>query len=159
VGNELSSFLGGRPAHACFQCGACVAECPTSQYVPGFSPRKILLQVLLGLREELEKPDALVWKCTSCYTCVERCPQGVRPGEVIAALRNMLAKKGLAPKNLVDVFNSVRKEGCTVPKSGHIERRRQELGLPPVDDSAREELKILLKESLLPRSSRGEGRI
>ncbi len=158
LATELSSFLGGKAALACFQCGACVAECPAAQYVPGFSPRKIVLQILLGLREDLEKADALVWKCTSCYSCLERCPQGVRPGEVIAALRNMLAKKGRAPKNLLDVVASVRKEGRTVSMSGPMERRRKELGLPPLDDGGQEDLKVLLKGVGSSRPGAGGGK-
>ncbi|MDQ7778978.1 MAG: 4Fe-4S dicluster domain-containing protein [Planctomycetota bacterium] len=148
---ELAPFVIGGSAYACFQCGACVAECPTAAHVEGFSPRKVVLQILLGDRESFESEDALVWKCSSCFTCLERCPQGVRPGELIAAVRNWLVKKALVPKQLADIYNAVRKEGRTVPRSSAIDRRRKELGLPVVPDAPVDELK-----SLLPQLDRGK---
>jgi heterodisulfide reductase subunit C len=34
-----------------------------------------------------------VWKCLSCFACVERCPRGVKPGKLIDAARQVLIRQ------------------------------------------------------------------
>jgi len=36
-----------------------------------------------------------LWKCLSCFACVERCPRGVEPAHVIEAVRIL----AMAPQN------------------------------------------------------------
>jgi len=57
---------------ACFQCSACVADCPAAAHSTRFNPRDIMLKVLLGLEDELVVEDSVVWDCATCYTCMER---------------------------------------------------------------------------------------
>jgi len=35
-----------------------------------------------------------VWVCATCYTCQERCPQGVRIADVMRALKNIAVRLG-----------------------------------------------------------------
>jgi len=42
---DLASF--------CYQCGACVGDCPATTYSQEFNPREIMLKVLYGLGDEL----------------------------------------------------------------------------------------------------------
>ena len=85
----------GNLASFCYQCGACVGDCPATTYGDEFNPREIMLKVLYGLGDELICEDSVLWQCTNCYNCHERCPQEVKPVEVIISMKNMLADRGL----------------------------------------------------------------
>lgn len=63
--------------------------------VEDFDPRKILHMVALGMEEQLLGSDT-IWACSQCQSCVPVCPQGIRCSDVIMALRNEAAKRGLA---------------------------------------------------------------
>lgn len=90
---EVASRPGGENIKACFSCGTCTATCPVSQIDAEFNPRKIIRQVLLGLREEvLSSP--VIWRCVQCYGCYAKCPQNVKFTEVMAALRQMAVEEG-----------------------------------------------------------------
>ncbi|MDY6796261.1 MAG: 4Fe-4S dicluster domain-containing protein [Actinomycetota bacterium] len=117
-------------AMACFQCSACVADCPAASHSPRFNPRDIVLKVLLGLKDLLVVEDSAVWDCTTCYTCMERCPQGVRPIEIITAVKNELARENLLPKEVAASAENIRGTDRVIPYTAAVERHRKELGLP-----------------------------
>ena len=60
----------------------------------------IMLAVLYGMEEEVVGPGSPVWQCSNCFTCFDRCPQDVKPIEVILALKNLMGEKGLVPKGV-----------------------------------------------------------
>ena len=98
---ELASKPGGENIKACFSCGTCTATCPVSQIDAEFNPRKIIRQVLLGLRDEvLSSP--VIWRCVQCYGCYAKCPQNVKFTEVMAVLRRMAVEAGHVPAELLD---------------------------------------------------------
>ncbi len=113
----------------CFQCSACVADCPAARRSARFNPREVMLKVLLGLSDALIREDSAVWDCTTCYTCMERCPQGVHPIEVITALKNRIAGAGLLPASVAAAVEGIKKTDRVIQKSDAISRRRAELGL------------------------------
>lgn len=127
----------------CLQCGACVSDCPGHLYVEEFNPREIVLGVLLGKEEELVRPDSIIWKCTNCYTCSERCPQDVQPIEIIIALKNIAMQDGKAPKVLDALLRTVRKTGRAFPIAGMVARRRAEMGLGDLTPAPMEEIRKL----------------
>jgi heterodisulfide reductase subunit C len=130
---KLAEKIEGNLANYCYQCGACVGDCPAATYSGGeFNPREIMLKILYGLSAALVKEDSSVWKCTSCYNCHERCPQEVKPVEVIIALKNVLADEGLTPAPIEKVIKAFEKTGRTVAPNPAIDRRREALGLPPL---------------------------
>ena len=90
---KLDKIIGGELHSYCFQCGACVGDCPAARYSKNFNPRLIVLNTILGHYEELLQENSVIWECTNCYNCYERCPQDVRPVEVIMALKNIIAQK------------------------------------------------------------------
>ena len=94
---ELAAKVEGDLANYCYQCGACVGDCPATRYSVAFNPREIMLKVLYGLEDELVGEESVIWECNNCYNCHERCPQEVKPVEVIISLKNMLADRGVAP--------------------------------------------------------------
>lgn len=142
---ELNKQLGGFSHNYCYQCGACVADCPTHRYMPEFNPRTIILQALYGFEEDLIGEDSLIWNCTNCYNCYERCPQDVQPIEVIIALKNMSRDKNTNPDSVDNIIERVKDKGVTVMETELIKRRRQELGLPEYKMDCMDELTKLLE--------------
>ncbi|MCK5076022.1 MAG: 4Fe-4S dicluster domain-containing protein [Calditrichia bacterium] len=143
---KLNRMLGGKSHNFCYQCGACVADCPAHRFLPEFNPRIIILKTLYGMEEELIGEDSIIWNCTNCYNCHERCPQEVHPIDVIIALKNMATEKGTnlySSKNLID---RVKNTGSTVVITEFSIRKREELGLQPFKMDCIEEVQTLLKD-------------
>lgn len=149
INYEFREKLNGIPEgfrhNYCYQCGACVADCPAGNYSERFNPRLIILKALLGFEEELVQPDSEIWECTNCYTCSERCPQDVRPVDVIIALKNLCVREGKAPATIGNIYNSVLATGITTKISSLVERRRQEMGLSPLKEYPVDDLKKIFE--------------
>jgi len=145
---ELAEKVEGDLANYCYQCGACVGDCPASTYSDGaFNPREIMLMVLYGLGDELIREDSILWDCTNCYNCHERCPQQVKPVEVIISMKNMLADRGFAPASAEKVIQTFLQTGRTVPPNPAIDKQRAKYGLPPLPPVAMEEIAKILGPS------------
>ena len=129
---ELARIIDGNLVSFCYQCGACVGDCPSRRYDPAFNPRELMLKVLYGMESELISESSPVWHCTNCYTCYERCPQRVKPVEIIIALKNLMAERGIYPPGVADLIATVRATGRSVKVTSLTERLRSELGLPPL---------------------------
>ncbi len=129
---ELARKVEGNLAGFCYQCGACVGDCPAARYSLAFNPREIMLKVLYGMGAELLTPDSVLWQCANCYNCHERCPQNVKPVEVIISLKNMLADRGIYPGQAEKIIHTFETTGRTTPITPAIDRQRAEFGLPPL---------------------------
>jgi len=75
----------GSQLTTCMQCGACTAACSLSEEQNVF-PRKQMILAAWGMKERL-MADPNVWTCHQCGDCTVSCPRGVKPGEILAALR------------------------------------------------------------------------
>lgn len=142
---KLNQVLGGFSHNYCYQCGACVADCPAHRFLAEFNPRKIILQALYGFEEDLIGPDSLIWDCTNCYNCYERCPQEVHPIEVIIALKNMSREKGTQSPAVDNILNRVKEKGVTVMLTELTKKRRAELKLPEFKTDCQEEVAKILE--------------
>lgn len=142
---RLDRVAGGKHHNYCYQCSACVAVCPAARFTNEFNPRIILLKALLGAEEDLIGTDSPIWLCTNCNSCYERCPQDVRPIEVIIALKNMAVEKQTAPANLAKLSENIALTGSSIALSSAINRKRKELGLPELKSVPIEELKKILE--------------
>ncbi len=142
---ELAEKIEGNLASFCYQCGACVGDCPATTYSDDFNPREIMLKVLYGLGEELLVEDSILWQCTNCYNCHERCPQEVKPVEVIISLKNMLADLGIYPDAVKRVIKTFEETGRTTPLSPAVDRQRAKFGLPPMPPVPMDEIRKLLE--------------
>jgi len=90
---DVAAHPGGENIKLCFACGTCTAGCPVSAVDPEFDPRKIIRQVLFGMREKvLSSP--IIWRCVQCYSCSAKCPQNVNFRDVMRALREMAVAEG-----------------------------------------------------------------
>ncbi|MFQ5790488.1 MAG: 4Fe-4S dicluster domain-containing protein [Acidobacteriota bacterium] len=142
---ELAKKIEGNLASYCYQCGACTGDCAAAAYSPEFSPREIMLKVLYGLGEELLVENSVIWHCTNCYNCHERCPQEVKPVEVIISLKNMLADRGIYPSSVKGVIHTFETQGRTVPMNPAIDKNRARFGLPPLPPVPMDEIKELIE--------------
>lgn len=142
---KLNSVLGGEHHCYCFQCGACVGDCPSARYISLFNPRLIVLRAILGQEEELTGPDSPIWLCTNCYNCYERCPQNVKPVEVIMALKNLAYSRSTNPQQTADMVEAIDSSSRTVVLNPTVDRRRESLGLKPVNPEVPEDYKKLVQ--------------
>jgi heterodisulfide reductase subunit C len=158
---ELAEKVEGNLASFCYQCGACVGDCPAAMFGDEFNPREIMLKVLYGLGDELLTEESILWQCTNCYNCHERCPQEVKPVEVIISLKNMLADRDLQPDAVERVIKTFEETGRTTPVSQAVEKQRERFGLPPLSPVPMDEIEKLLEpapgESASAEPASGKG--
>jgi quinone-modifying oxidoreductase subunit QmoC len=89
---------GGQDLKKCYQCATCSVVCPISPLDKSF-PRKEMVWAQWGVRDKLFN-DIDMWLCHKCGQCSEMCPRGAKPGELMAALRNMAYRDLVGPKFL-----------------------------------------------------------
>lgn len=90
---DVAAQPGGEQIKVCYSCGTCTAGCPVTEVDARYSPRRIIRQVLLGQRQSVLS-DPLIWYCETCYACSVYCPQDVKFGDVMRALREMAVAEG-----------------------------------------------------------------
>jgi heterodisulfide reductase subunit C len=154
----LAKKIEGNLAGFCYQCGACVGDCPAATYSSDFNPREIMLKVLYGLGDELLGSESVLWHCTNCYNCHERCPQEVKPVEVIISLKNMLADRGGAPGPVDKVIRTFEETGRTTPVNPAVQRQREKYGLPPLGPVPVDEVRRLIEPAVTAESVAGPSR-
>ncbi len=125
--HEVANTPRGRGVLACIQCGRCTSSCPVSKVVQEHNPRKLMEMSILGLKSEiLDGP--LPWYCLSCFTCLDRCPQGGDVGETIFAIRNLVAK-GNVPGGILAQASNLFHNGRVVTATRMASVKRYERGL------------------------------
>ncbi len=114
-------------AYSCTECGRCTAVCPANQTGKLLSPRRIMM----ATRDRLEEVGHLIdanqeWKeggktllhdyitveelraCTTCNACVEACPVGIEPLDIIVQLRrNLVMEESNAPGEWNAMFSNI----------------------------------------------------
>lgn len=103
--DEIANHPGGENIRRCFACGTCAAGCPVTEIDSEYNCRRIIRQILMGMRDEvLSSP--LIWLCLVCYRCYVRCPQQVNFTDIMRVLRYLSVKeKRVSP----DVFERISK--------------------------------------------------
>lgn len=83
----------GAALSACFQCGTCSGGCTNIERMD-LSPRMLLLMLQRGHWQRVLESNTL-WMCSSCHICTARCPRGVRPADVIEAVKALAIREGI----------------------------------------------------------------
>ena len=138
---ELKKNLGGENALKCFQCGSCVATCIVSRVDPRFNVRVLIKRAVLGFKDVLKDP--LIWVCSTCESCIEKCPQGVKPYELLLAIKNLAVKKGFFPSFIEKILEEVCRHGRIYEINEFINWDREEQGLPPLKEEVKPPSKVL----------------
>ena len=77
----------------CMKCGKCSGTCPAYDEME-YHPHQFVYMVETGDIEPLLKSKS-IYKCLSCFACVDRCPRGVEPAKLIEAVRlNVVREQG-----------------------------------------------------------------
>lgn len=69
----------------CMRCGKCSATCPSYDEME-YHPHQFVYMVESGDIEPLMKSESL-YKCLTCFACVDRCPRSVEPAKLVEAVR------------------------------------------------------------------------
>jgi len=132
-----------RLLNACYQCGTCVASCAAGLVNPQKNIRKLIQNLIDAADEsELNKND-LLWLCTNCYQCEDRCPEGVPLTTLLIRLRNMAVDRGLIPAAVQQEVEILAAHSFTYPPAKSIISRRKRLGLPDLPRPAEAEMQTL----------------
>jgi len=134
--HEVANTPRGKGVLACIQCGRCTSSCPVARIVEEHNPRKLMEMIILGLRSDLFAGQ-LPWYCLSCFTCLDRCPQGGDVGEAMFAIRNLAVKEGNIPDGILVQAKSLFENGRVVAasKMARIQRERHGLDKEPSVDA------------------------
>jgi heterodisulfide reductase subunit C2 len=114
LADEVKAASGASPM-SCYQCAKCSSGCPVADR-GDLKPHELVRLVQTGQRGAVLS-SRFIWECTSCYTCITRCPQKVDIPAMNDALRAFSLDEGVAVAGTaVPVFNeiflkSVRKRG------------------------------------------------
>ena len=83
--------ISGVNTRKCMKCGKCSASCPSYNEMD-IKPHQFVSYVQNEDIESLVNSKSL-WKCLSCFACVERCPRDVKPGKLIDAARQLVVRE------------------------------------------------------------------
>lgn len=75
----------------CMRCGKCSATCPSYDEME-YHPHEFVYMVEKGDLEPLMRSSS-IYKCLSCFACVDRCPRGVEPAKLVEAIRVMVVRE------------------------------------------------------------------
>ena len=104
---ELIKEISGVNPLKCMKCGKCSASCPSYNEMD-IKPHQFVSYVINEDIEALTASKSL-YKCLSCFACVERCPRGVKPGKLIDAARQVVIRQrgqeSLFPEEIPDLLD------------------------------------------------------
>ena len=116
-----------KTAQPCFQCGICTSSCPVFRVAPELNPRLSVDSIITKGKVPREGNE---WLCAYCLMCDQRCPMGVSLAEILMEIKNISAREGNAPPDVIDSAEALMEDGCLSPVSARSEKKRTELGLP-----------------------------
>ncbi len=77
--------MSGVNTRKCMKCGKCSGTCPSYDEME-YHPHQFVYMVENGDIEELMNSKS-IYKCLSCFACVDRCPRSVEPAKLVEAVR------------------------------------------------------------------------
>lgn len=103
---DIINISGVNP-RKCMKCGKCSGTCPSYDEME-YHPHQFVSMVESGNIEPLLNSESL-YKCLSCFACVERCPRNVEPAKVVEAVRvavlRQQGKNHLKPEQIPEMLD------------------------------------------------------
>lgn len=81
----------GVETRKCMQCGKCSGTCPAYDEME-YHPNQFVYMVENGDIDALLASKS-IYKCLTCFACVDRCPRNVQPAKVVEAIRLAAVRK------------------------------------------------------------------
>ena len=101
--------LSGTDVRKCMKCGKCSGRCPAFKEMD-IKPHQFVSMLAKGQIDKLLESEA-IWNCLSCMACVERCPRGVAPAQVVEAVRDtvvrMQGKNGIKAEEIPPIVDEL----------------------------------------------------
>ena len=97
--------ISGADVSKCMRCGKCSATCPAYDEME-YHPHQFVNMVECGDIEPLLNSESL-YKCLSCFACIDRCPRGVQPAKVVEAVRLTAVRKQGANRLTADSIPAI----------------------------------------------------
>jgi len=107
----------------CAECGRCDRACPAFNSGTPLSPKMLMhhLKEMVRGGNEAAKPEE-IWSCTTCYSCMERCPVFNEHVAVIVEMRRALVGQGAVDKRLQDALMNLQRYGNSFGQSDRARR-------------------------------------
>lgn len=128
-------FLDKMKLKYCYQCGRCSSGCDINRIDGSFQPHRLLHLISIGSGHKVFK-SVDIWKCTTCFTCNERCPQGIKVTDILWIARAMAVKSGYMPELLVTQKDTLLKTGRLHPFNPMDNKKREKVGLAEMSEDS-----------------------
>lgn len=107
----------------CMRCGKCSATCPSYEEME-YHPHQFIYMVETGDIEPLLNSESL-YKCLSCFACVERCPRGVEPAKLVEAIRLIKIRQKDANRMTADDVPPAAEADADLPQQAVVSAFRK----------------------------------
>ena len=107
----------------CMRCGKCSATCPSYEEME-YHPHQFVYMVETGDIEPLMNSESL-YKCLSCFACVERCPRGVEPAKLVEAIRLIKIRQKDANRMTADDVPPAAEADADLPQQAVVSAFRK----------------------------------
>lgn len=107
----------------CMRCGKCSATCPSYEEME-YHPHQFVYMVETGDIEPLLNSESL-YKCLSCFACVERCPRGVEPAKLVEAIRLIKIRQKDANRMTADDVPTAAEADADLPQQAVVSAFRK----------------------------------
>ena len=77
--------ISGVNPRKCMKCGKCSGTCPNYDEME-YHPHQFVSMVERGQIDKLMASKS-IYRCLTCFACLERCPRNVEPAKLIEAVR------------------------------------------------------------------------
>jgi heterodisulfide reductase subunit C len=143
---EVAGTPRGNGILVCIQCGRCSSGCPVARFTSEHNPRRLMEMVILGLKKDVLSTQ-LPWYCLSCFTCLDRCPQGGDVGDVMFAIRNQAVKQGNMPAGVAAQAKALYETTRVINPIRSAVDKRASLGLGQLDNESLSDVRRILKRT------------
>ena len=107
----------------CMRCGKCSGTCPSYDEME-YHPHQFVYMVETGDIEPLLNSESL-YKCLSCFACVERCPRGVEPAKLVEAIRLIKIRQKDANRMTADDVPPAAQADADLPQQAVVSAFRK----------------------------------
>jgi heterodisulfide reductase subunit C len=143
---DLENLPGGEALKLCYQCGVCISSCPVARYLSEYKPAQIVRMAVYGLKEKLFA-SRNIWLCSTCYACLERCPEGVRPADIIRSIANLAFREGIIHVAFKEAATNILNTGRMFEVPEIRKKKREKVGLPKLPEVNIDEVKKILRST------------